>query len=93
MKITNALIAFLATAGTADAGALRGRGLQTACAPVWKQCSGKTFNEGIELCCEAGSTCVASSAWYGQCKPASNTGWSGATSCATDASKSSAVNK
>ena len=72
MKITNSVIAFLAAAGSSDAAfSLRGRKLDgTECASTWSQCSGQNFNGGVEMCCEAGSTCESSSVWYGQCKPA-----------------------
>ena len=71
MKITNSVIAFLAAAGSSDAAfSLRGRKLDAAeCASTWSQCSGQNFNGGVEMCCEAGSTCESSSVWYGQCKP------------------------
>merc|ERR1719326_1948233 len=39
------------------------------CASVWQQCGGKNHNG--PTCCESGSTCIATSEWYSQCKPGS----------------------
>merc|ERR1711881_222081 len=38
------------------------------CAAAWAQCGGQSF-EG-PTCCVSGYSCVASSQWYSQCKPA-----------------------
>lgn len=38
-----------------------------ACAGAYKQCGGKDWNG--TTCCSSGYTCVASDAWYSQCRP------------------------
>ncbi|KAJ3144544.1 hypothetical protein HK101_002652 [Irineochytrium annulatum] len=39
------------------------------CAPIWAQCGGIGFSG--PTCCQAGTTCQFSNAWYSQCLPAS----------------------
>jgi len=38
-----------------------------ACSTMWQQCGGQTWHGAS--CCEAGSTCVLTNAFYSQCKP------------------------
>ncbi|EOD09738.1 hypothetical protein EMIHUDRAFT_447941 [Emiliania huxleyi CCMP1516] len=45
-------------------------GNPTICQLKWAQCGGNSWTGAT--CCEAGSVCTASSAWYSQCKPSRN---------------------